>query len=33
MERKKHKSPVTSSYYTEKDFLIGRTVFLGVFKF
>jgi len=33
MERKKHKSPVTSSYYTEKDFLIGRTVFLGGFKF
>ena len=33
MERKKHKSPVTSTYYTEKDFLIGRTVFLGGFKF
>ena len=33
MERKKHKSPVTSSYYQEKDFLIGRTVFLGGFKF
>ena len=33
MERKKHKSPVTGSYYTEKDFLIGRTVFLGGFKF
>ena len=33
MERKKHKSPVTGTYYTEKDFLIGRTVFLGGFKF
>lgn len=33
MERKKHKNPVTSTYYTEKDFLIGRTVFLGGFKF
>ena len=33
MERKKHKSPITSTYYTEKDFLIGRTVFLGGFKF
>ena len=33
MERKKHKSPVTSSYYQERDFLIGRTVFLGGFKF
>jgi hypothetical protein len=33
MERKKHKSPVTKGYYAEKDFLIGRTVFLGGFKF
>ena len=33
MERKKHKSPITQSYYQEKDFLIGRTVFLGGFKF
>jgi hypothetical protein len=33
MERKKHKNPVTSTYYSEKDFLIGRTVFLGGFKF
>jgi len=33
MERKKHKSRVTQSYYREKDFLIGRTVFLGGFKF
>ena len=33
MEKKKHKSPVTGTYYQEKDFLIGRTVFLGGFKF
>jgi len=33
MERKKHKNPVTQAYYQEKDFLIGRTVFLGGFKF
>ena len=33
MERKKHKSPTTKAYYAEKDFLIGRTVYLGGFKF
>ena len=33
MERKKHRNPVTNNYYEEKDFLIGRTVFLGGFKF
>lgn len=33
MERKKHLSPVTKAYYSEKDFLIGRTCFLGGFKF
>jgi len=33
MERKKHKNPVTGGYYAEKDFMIGRTVFLGGFKF
>lgn len=33
MERKKHRSPVTNNYYAEKDFIIGRTVFLGGFKF
>lgn len=33
MERKKHKNPVTDNYYDEHDFLIGRTVFLGGFKF
>jgi len=33
MERKKHKSPITDNYYAEKDFLVGRTIFLGGFKF
>ena len=33
MERKKHRNPVTENYYEEKDFLLGRTVFLGGFKF
>lgn len=33
MEKKKHKNPVTSDYYTEKDFLIGRTIFLAGYKF
>ena len=33
MERKKHRNPVTNNYYDERDFLIGRTVFLGGFKF
>ena len=33
MERKKHKNPVTMGFYDEHDFLIGRTVFLGGFKF
>lgn len=33
MERKKHKNPVTQQYYVEKDFLIGRTLFLGGYKF
>jgi len=33
MERKKHKSPVTQDYYQEKDFMIGRTIFLGGYKF
>lgn len=33
MERKKHNNPVTSGYYAERDFLIGKTVFLGGFKF
>jgi len=33
MERKKHINPVRKNYYEEKDFLMGRTVFLGGFKF
>lgn len=33
LERKKHNNPVTKDYYTEKDFLIGRTIFLGGYKF
>jgi hypothetical protein len=33
MERKKQKNPVNSQYYAEKDFLLGRTVALGGFKF
>lgn len=33
MERKKHNNPVTKAYYEERDFLIGRSVFLGGFKF
>lgn len=35
MERKKHYNPVSGGreYYIERDFLIGRTIFLGGFKF
>lgn len=33
MERKKQTNPVTNRYYTEKDFIIGQTVFLVGFKF
>jgi Ca2+-binding EF-hand superfamily protein len=33
MERKKQRSLVSGQYYNEKDFLIGRTVSLGGFKF
>lgn len=33
MERKKHKNPVNQNYYEEKDFLIGKTLFLGGYKF
>ena len=33
MERKKHTNPVNRSYYNEKDFLLGYTIFLGGFKF
>jgi DUF1126 PH-like domain len=33
MERKKHNNPVNRDYYSERDFLIGRTLFLGGYKF
>jgi hypothetical protein len=33
MERKKHNNPVHGGYYSERDFLIGHTLFLGGFKF
>ena len=33
MERKKQTNPVTGRYYSEKDFLIGETLFLVGFKF
>lgn len=33
MERKNHKNPVSGANYFEKDFLIGRTIFLGGFRF
>jgi hypothetical protein len=33
LERKKHNNPVTKDYYAEKDFLIGRTIFLSGYKF
>jgi len=33
MERKAHKNPVTKENYQERDFLIGRTLFLGGYKF
>lgn len=33
MERKNHINPVNDSNYTERDFLIGRTIFLGGFRF
>lgn len=33
MERKKQTNPVTGRYYTEKEFVLGATVFLVGFKF
>ena len=33
MERKKHKNPINKHDYEEKDFLIGKTIFLGGYKF
>lgn len=33
LERKKHKNPVTDIYYAEKDFLIGKTIYIAGWKF
>ena len=33
LERKTHKNPVTDLYYTEKDFAIGETIYLGGHRF
>lgn len=33
LERKKHKSPITQEYYQESDFLIGKCIYLGGYKF
>jgi len=33
MEKKNHKNPVSQTNYSEKDFCIGRTIFLGGFRF
>lgn len=33
MHRQKHRNPVTSEFYQERDFLIGRTIFLAGWKF
>ncbi len=33
MEKKKHKNPISGDYYSEKDFLIGRTISLGGYRF
>lgn len=33
MERKKQTNPTTGKYYSEKDFILGKTVFLVGFKF
>ena len=33
MERKKHNNPISKQYYEEKDLLIGRTIYLGGYKF
>lgn len=33
MERKSQTNPVSGSYYQERDFVIGKTVFLAGFKF
>ena len=33
MERKKHMNPISKEKYEEKEFIIGRTLFLGGYKF
>jgi len=33
LDKKKNLNPVNQRYYEERDFLIGKTVFLGGFKF
>lgn len=33
MERKKQNNPISGKYYSERDFMIGRTVALAGFKF
>ncbi len=33
MERKKHMNPISKENYAEKEFIIGRTLFLGGYKF
>ncbi len=33
MERKAHKNPATGKNYTEKDFTIGKTIYLGGWRF
>ena len=33
MERKKHKNEATGVYYLQKDFLIGKTIYLNKFRF
>ncbi len=33
MERKKHKNEVSGQYYQQKDFLIGKTIYLNSYRF
>jgi hypothetical protein len=33
LERKKHMNPVVDKYYVERDFMIGKTVYLGGHRF
>jgi len=33
MERKKHKNETTGIYYQQKDFMIGRTIYLNSYRF